>query len=98
MTIWLPNLEDNVQLSGLLYGSWDSPTTWTFHLLHLNVRIRTRSLVQTRVLPRRSARRRARATCSESLFSPPPTAEAGEPVKDFSFTLAETFEMEKKSE
>lgn len=56
MTIWLPNLEDNVQLSGLLYGSCDSPTTWTFHLLHLNIRIRTCSLVQTRVLPHRSAR------------------------------------------
>lgn len=65
MTIWLPNLEDNVQLSELLYGSCDSPAMWTFHLLHLNIRIRTRSLVQTAVRPRRSAR----GVRSESLFS-----------------------------
>lgn len=45
MTIWLPNLEDNVQLSELLYGSCDPLAMWTFHLLHLNIRIRTRSLV-----------------------------------------------------
>ncbi|MEQ2277138.1 hypothetical protein XENORESO_020610 [Xenotaenia resolanae] len=25
LTIWLPNLEDNIQLSGLLYGSCDLP-------------------------------------------------------------------------
>ena len=96
MTIWLPTLEDNVQLSGLLFGSCHSPTTWTFHLLHLNIRIRTRSLVQTRLLPHRSTRcARSCHARSESLFSLLPLQKPESLWRTFSFTLAETFEVEK---
>lgn len=35
------NLEDNVQLSGLLYGSCDVTALWTFRLLHLDTHIHT---------------------------------------------------------
>lgn len=52
-------------------GSCDSPATWTLHLLHLNTRIRTRSLV--RDAPPSLPVALAPVALGKPLFPPPPT-------------------------
>lgn len=114
MTIWLPNLEDEVQLSGLLHGflrftgNVDIPhlalkhtDTQTNRYVQIHLGVKTLLFLTLRLHKHTQTQtgNKWAHVRSESLSSSLLPLQKPESLwKTFSFTLVETFEKEKKFE